>query len=238
MLHALGYFAHEYAHSFTAWLLGWKANPLALNYGHLDTANLFIQSDVDENVDYGPIFAAHCGAQAALIAVAGVAIGNALVTYAAGRAGFLASKKSNSRGWGMFFYWLCVASAGNMIAYVPNRTFAGHADMYTVVKGLSCSPWLIIIVLGFPFSVALFHFILRFAPNALTWFFPASPGKRVAMVVLTSVAIFGFYGSAGLSGYGPVSHVLATICLTTLLPLSMAFGFWRTFRPKQTRDTY
>lgn len=35
LTHALAYFLHEFGHSFTAWITGYKANPLALNYGHL-----------------------------------------------------------------------------------------------------------------------------------------------------------------------------------------------------------
>jgi len=70
--HAIAFFAHEYAHSTLAWLLGWKANPLALNYGHLTLSNLLAQFDIDENVNYAPIFAAGHDHQAGLIAAAGL----------------------------------------------------------------------------------------------------------------------------------------------------------------------
>ena len=36
LAHALAYLAHEYAHSFVAWGLRCKANPLARNYGGLN----------------------------------------------------------------------------------------------------------------------------------------------------------------------------------------------------------
>lgn len=42
--HAIGYLAHEYAHSFTAWIAHSKANPLALNYGHLSLKNILLQA--------------------------------------------------------------------------------------------------------------------------------------------------------------------------------------------------
>jgi hypothetical protein len=35
LAHVIGFLMHEYAHSFTAWLLHYKANPLDLDYGHL-----------------------------------------------------------------------------------------------------------------------------------------------------------------------------------------------------------
>jgi hypothetical protein len=36
--HTVGYLVHEYAHSFSAWTLGWKANPLALELRSSDPA--------------------------------------------------------------------------------------------------------------------------------------------------------------------------------------------------------
>ena len=53
--HAAAFFPHEYAHSTVAWILGWKTNPFALNYGHLNAGNLLAQLDIDENVDYAPL---------------------------------------------------------------------------------------------------------------------------------------------------------------------------------------
>ena len=47
--HLVGFFPHEYSHSFTAWIMGWKSNPIDLNYGPPTTANLLLQSDIDEN---------------------------------------------------------------------------------------------------------------------------------------------------------------------------------------------
>lgn len=77
--HALALFSHEYAHSFTAWLLGWKTNPLALNYGELTPINILAQIQIDENVGYDPIFAGGHGWQAAMISAAGMLIGNGFI---------------------------------------------------------------------------------------------------------------------------------------------------------------
>jgi hypothetical protein len=69
--HGWAFFAHEYAHSFMAWLLGWKATPLALNYPHLTLTVFLIQLRIDQNVDEVPIFASGHGEQAAIIGAAG-----------------------------------------------------------------------------------------------------------------------------------------------------------------------
>ena len=51
LAHALGYFLHEFGHSFTAWISGYKANPLALTYGHLTPSNMLIQSPLGRVVE-------------------------------------------------------------------------------------------------------------------------------------------------------------------------------------------
>jgi hypothetical protein len=69
LAHALGFLLHDCAHSLTAWALGYKANPLAGQYGHESFLDFAVQWDVNENVDYVPMFAAGKGYLAALIVV-------------------------------------------------------------------------------------------------------------------------------------------------------------------------
>lgn len=54
--HYLSVFAHEYAHAVTAWLLGYKSNPLDLNYGGTSPANLLLLMSIDQNVNNNVIF--------------------------------------------------------------------------------------------------------------------------------------------------------------------------------------
>jgi hypothetical protein len=109
--------------------------------------NILLQADIDENVDYDPIFASGHGPLASLIAVAGVLIGNG-ISYLASRLLYAKAKQKKMYGWSMFFFWVCVMSVGNFLCYVPIRTFATHADMATTAKGLDVSPWMITLVLG------------------------------------------------------------------------------------------
>ena len=74
--HYLAVFPHEYAHSFMAWLLGYKSNPLDLTYGGTSWLNLLLLSSIDENVNYHMIFSAGHEFHAALIAFAGSGIAN------------------------------------------------------------------------------------------------------------------------------------------------------------------
>jgi hypothetical protein len=209
---------HEYAHSFTAWLLHFKANPLALDYGHVNLNNLLFQDDIDENVDYAPIFAAKRGSSAALIAVAGVLIGNGL-SYFLSRSLYTRAKERNSRGWAMFFFWICVMSVGNFLSYVPVRTFATHADMATTAQGLGVPAWVIAVVLGVPFAVAIWHLFARILPNAEVFLFQDELVLRGVLILLTTYLIFVFFGSAGIRNYGGVSHWLSAFSEYILFPV-------------------
>ncbi|HEY1766039.1 MAG TPA: hypothetical protein VGG26_00195 [Terracidiphilus sp.] len=210
---------HEYAHSFTAWLLHCKANPLALDYGHVNLDNFLFQADVDENVDYAPIFAAGHGFQAALIAVAGMLIGNGL-SYLLSRSLYSRAKERKSRGWAMFFFWICVMSVGNFLSYVPMRTFTTHADMATTARGLGVSAWVIALVLGIPFTVAIWHFLARILPDAEVFLFRDELMLQGVLILLTTYFIFVFFGGSGIRNYGSASHWLSAFSEYVLFPVA------------------
>jgi hypothetical protein len=223
--HAIAFFPHEYAHAFTAWIFGWKSNPLALNYGHLTPANLLLQFQIDENVNYDPIFVSGHAYQAGIISLAGLFLGNLIITYPLSLWGYYYAKQRDLRTLGLFCYWLCIASIGNLIDYVPVRTFGNSGDMHTLAIGFNISPWTIIIILGIPFMIILSHCLYSFAPRALHWLFPYSAGSRVIMIILTAGALFGFYGAVGLLQNHPVSHRISLVSIYGLLPLSVIGGY-------------
>ena len=221
--HACVFFAHEYAHSFVAWALGWKTNPLALHYGHPTLTVLLLQLGIDQNVDEVPIFASGHGVQAGLISAAGALLGNAAITYSLSRWGYQTAQRHGSRGWAMFSYWVCVASVGNFIDYVPIRTFTDgtdlYQDMFAVERGFGWSPWTLLLVFGIPTACALVYFFLRIEPQTLRWLFPASAGKRVFVALLTAFTLFDFYGAAGWADGGPMAHRLSVISVCVVAPL-------------------
>jgi len=222
--HACVFFAHEYAHSFTAWVLGWKSNPLALHYAHPTVVVLLTQLGISENVDYAPIFASGHGRQAAIIAAAGALLGNAVITLPLSRWGYAKAKRQNLPEWAMFAYWVCVASLGNFIDYVPVRTLTTEGDMGTVQRGFGCSPWTVLLVFGIPTAIALVYFFLRIEPSTLQWLFPYSPARRIVLVVLTAFALFCFYGAAGWSEGGPISHMISVVSVCAFFPLMTLVG--------------
>jgi len=216
--HALGYLIHEYAHSFTAWALGYKANPLALNYGHLTPQNVAFLLGIDENVDYDPIFAAGKGYLASLIAVAGVLFGNGIFYFAA-RGLYSFAKQRHHQVLALFAFLFCLMNVGNFLCYVPVRTFATHADMATVEKGLHASPWWIAGVLGIPFSIAIWHFFSTLLTDACGFLLPGKWIQQVGLVALSSFTVFVFpFGTAGLQGYGEASRWISVLSSCALFP--------------------
>ncbi len=221
--HALVFFAHEYAHSFVAWALGWKSDPLALHYPAPSLKVWLLQLGIDQNVDELRIFASGHAKQAALISAAGALFGNAVFTLSLGRLGYRSAQRRQRFGWALFFYWVTVASLGNLIDYVPVRTFTDGTDLlqdtFAVETGLGWSPWKLLVIAGIPTLFAMVYFFARIQPGTLHWLFPESALRRGVVLLLTSFALFCFYGAAGWSDGGPVSHRFSALSVCVLFPV-------------------
>jgi hypothetical protein len=215
--HAIAYLMHEYAHAFTAWLLGWKANPFALHYGDLSIANLLILTKIDENVDYAPIYAQGHGHLAALIAFAGSGIGS-LLLYAMCRWLLSGTRLQLHPVWRLFAFWLCLMCVGNFYDYVPIRTFDPEGDVSYIVRGLQVSPWLVLVLLGIPTALAIYQFFATLLPQTLRAVFPAQWSRQKAMLAVSAFLIFGFFGGSGFTAEGEVSKVLAGVSVFALFP--------------------
>ena len=218
LAHAIVFFAHEYAHAFVAWGLGWKASPSDLHFPPLSLKVLLIQLGIDQNVNEAPIFAAGRGADAGLIAIAGMVLGNGLITLPLSRWAYHIAQRHNARALAMLAFWCTLASVGNLIDYVPIRTFTLDSDMGSVRKGFGWSPWTIILVLGVPTLIILVWFLWRIVPATLAWLFPESRGRRVTVAILAMAALFGFYGAVGFLDGGPTARLLSQLSLFTVLP--------------------
>jgi hypothetical protein len=222
LAHAVAFFTHEYAHSVTAWALGFKANPLLLHFGNLSLANLLAMIDINEHVDYGPIFAGGHGGVAALIAAAGVL--SAVPLYGLSLLGYRTS--GDHPALKLLFYLLGLMGAGNFLDYVPTRTFSPEGDMFLVEKGLGVTPWVLLLVLGIPFLLGMVHFFLRLLPEARRTLFSRQRSLQIALVVLSTFLFFVFFGAAGLeSGAGVIAHRLALIFIFVAFPIA-TFALW------------
>lgn len=223
--HAIAFFAHEYSHSFVAWSMGWKANPWIIDFGHPDLLNFLQMIEIDEKVDYATIFAANDGFAVAVIAAAGVVLGNG-VLFIISSALFAASVRSGRRWPSLLLYWLCVVCVGNFLSYVPMRTFANIYDMGHIQQGLHVSPWAVVAVLGIPFAIGAWYLFARVVPNCVTNVLRGR-FERGFVVVLTAFVVFVFYALAGLEPkFDTLCKVLAIGSMVVLFPVFAVAG-WR-----------
>ncbi|HEY4275765.1 MAG TPA: hypothetical protein VGM68_09790, partial [Rhizomicrobium sp.] len=162
--------------------------------------------------------AAGRGRDAGLIAVAGMVLGNGLITLPLSRLAYRWAKARNARAFAMLAFWCTLASVGNLIDYVPIRTFTMESDMGSVRKAFDWSPWTIMIVLGIPTLIILGDFLLRIVPATMAWLFPGNPARRIGIAVLAMAALFGFYGMVGFLEGGPVARLLSQLSLFAVIP--------------------
>ncbi|HEY2357835.1 MAG TPA: hypothetical protein VGH86_10325 [Phenylobacterium sp.] len=223
--HAVAFFAHEYAHAVVAWALGWKNNPLAIDYAKPSIGVFLIQLGINQNVDEAPIFAAGRAADVAMIGVAGSLLGNALVTYPLSRLGYHHARTQPSRlgdvrllGHGRQhrqLHRLCtdphlhrghwrhgIAGEGLRMVTVDRAGGSWNSDAHGNVALLPEDR-------ADHGDVAL----------------PAFAATRLAFGVLAVFLVFGFYGASGLLEGGPTSYNLSLASVFVALPLMVAVEF-------------
>lgn len=196
LTHAIAFLAHEYSHSFLAWILGFKENPLALDYGRPTFRNIILLGDVEENVDYNKIVDGGNGIWGGIIALAGAGIGNGLLYFACYWSTNLKRIKA-SRAVTTFLYWLSLMGAANLLSYAPLRVITTHGDMAIAARCFGISTWLL-----FPFVTAgtllvMYHFFTRMFPKVYQQVAAGSGNNLIFMIVATSYWYFGFFGSDG-----------------------------------------
>ncbi len=218
--HAIAYLVHEYAHSFTAWAFGFKANPFDLHYGNPTWANILFLQEVSEKVDYANFSSQHPW-KAAFISFAGFGIGNSLLFLIC--CYLLITKVLNRPLYIYFFLWLAVMNLGNFLAYIPSRTFANRDDVYQIVSFLQISPWVVMILLGYPIIYAVNYFYRRVLPK--TYACLGAPKLfQATTLILVTFTLFILYGTVGIRSYGAYSSLLSQLSIY-LAPM-IVVAYW------------
>ena len=232
LAHYAAVLPHEYAHSFMAFALGYKSDPLVIHFGGTGIGNLISLIDINEQVDYAAMFARGDGTAAALTGFAGPGLANGamyllslfLLRQAAVRRHTLLY---------MLVFWFNFMNVANFYDYVPIRTFASGGDIGHITQGLGLSPWTALVVLGIPTAIAMWFLFARTLPRALGRIAPESSFRQRFIVNLSVVIMFGYFGLAGFMGYGEPSHTLSALSLG-LIPI-MLFLCWPSRRWMRAR---
>ena len=65
----------------------------------------------------------------------------------------------------------------------------------------------------------MIYFPVRIQPSSVSWLFPTSAARRVALVLLTGAVLWGFYGAEGLIDGGAAAYQMSKVSVFVLLPL-------------------
>lgn len=229
--HYLAVFPHEYAHSFMAWILGVKANPLNLEYGGTGLYNLLLLGHIDENVDYSMIFASGHPAYAAVIAFAGAGIANGslfAISY------FLLKKKSIQQIPSLFYFLFLfnLMNLGNFYDYVPIRTFADFDDVHNFVRGFAISPWWVYAVGGYIVAFLIWQFFRKTMIAACLHLQLVEMAQKASLMIVCVCILFGYFGGfphVYFLGQEAVGEITYFLCATSWLAIpGLIFALWPT----------
>lgn len=204
LLAQLTAYLHEFGHSFTAWALGFKNNPLDIIYGGWNWQNLFFLANIDENVNYAWINQSGHHSLISLIAFAGpfVSFLIYLITL------YLLRKKFNSYLYYLIF-WINLINVRELWAYVPLRSLSSTADIANINHSLDLSPWWIFILITPFIAYAVWHFFSNTLKNAYEKLGLFSSASKATLFILTVIYFFTLTGLQILTAnYNSVTNAL------------------------------
>lgn len=214
-------YIHEFAHSFTAWALGFKADPLNIIYGGWSFKNLFFLANIDENVNYILIDQLGHRHLISLIAFAGPGIAT-LSIYLISL--YLLRKNFNKYLY-YFIFWINLINLRELWAYVPLRALSTTADIANINYSLDLSPWWIFILIS-PFVVwAVWNFFSNTLKNAYAKLGLLTNSSKAILFTLTVLYFFTLTGLQILTAnYNFITHAI-TWSSFIAIPFIL-FSYW------------
>jgi hypothetical protein len=234
--HYLAVFPHEFTHSFFAWALGYKSNPLNIQYGGTSLSNLLLLSNIDENVNYEEIFKRN-PYHVVLIAFAGPGIANVLLFLLS--YWLLQSRQIQDKPYLYYLLlWFNLMNIANLFDYVPIRTFTPpnwNTDMSNIERGLNISPWAVYVVGGYFVLFTIWQFFSKTLVEAYVYLNLKSPSIRCFLMISTVLVLFAYFSLAGLHGYGEISTFLSVTSML-ICPAIIFFCWPERLWVRQKRD--
>ena len=199
----LSTFLHEWTHGLIAWIAGYKESAFAIHY---PTDWIFL-SDVDEAVDYQRILSDGKPAWVAWIAITPTFVGAALFLLGLFLINSLYVQKE--RWLYSFCYWFTLMNLGQVLDYIPIRTFSSKGDIANFALGSGFSRWSVLL----PGAAFLIWGIYRLfvQENARAYRFLKLEGKneRRASLFIALLILFGYFGGVGFTQPDFISHSLS-----------------------------
>lgn len=211
----LAIFAHEYAHSITAWLLGYKEHPLAIQFGGKSILNLLLLFNINANVDYDLILSSGHLRDLAWIAFTGLIITNGGLYYLSLRMMRLRIVQHFHLMF-YFLFWFNFMNLAQIFSNIPVRVFSEDGDVANIVQGLNISPWWICLLFGYAVTYIIWHFFTRTLPRTYDILQIKSNFFKAILMMLCAIPLFGYFGIAGFIDNGEIAHFLSAASLFLL----------------------
>lgn len=221
--HYIAVFLHEYAHAFTAWLLGYKDSPFALNYGGTSVLNILFLINIDQNVNNQLIYAAGHPGYVALIAFAGPATNVLLFFISLWLLGLRKIKDKTYLFYFLFFF--CLMNLGNIYDYVPIRTFVSYGNMVDIVdieQGWGISPWWVYILVGYPVIFSIWYFFRNLLTQTYFTLTLQSTSAKAALMIICVCILFGYFALPGLLLHQGISKFVGATSLIAIPGIVLA----------------
>jgi hypothetical protein len=208
--HHLIVFIHEYAHAITAWVLGYKNTPFAINYGGTSWDNLLLLSNIDQKVNNDLIYSLGHPWHVAIIAFAGPGV--VIVVFFI-LLWLMQNNKIKASPYLLYFLLFCsLWCLGGTYAYVPIRTFTQHGvmvDVLDIEQALHISPWWIYFIIGYLVVFMMWQFFSKVLISIYVNVGISSVAGRAGLMIICVLILFGFCGLAGFKNHGEISHFIS-----------------------------
>ena len=218
--HYAAVFPHEFSHSIVAWLLGLKVHPFLINYGGTHVRNILFLSNIDENNNYYLMYLLGKESLIPIVAAAGPLV-NVLLYLLSTLVLFKFKRLRTKPSLFYFVFWFNLMNLGNIYDYVPLRVFTTHGDIGYILFGLGhLSPWWIFIPGVYIVILLYYFFFTQTLPlDYKVLFCNQNTGLRCfALLVLSAITLFGFFGASGLVGYSDICTFIS-LCSMLSVPL-------------------
>ncbi|HEY2022424.1 hypothetical protein [Paraburkholderia sp.] len=211
-------FPHEYAHSITAWLFGYKLKPFDIDYGSFDWKNVLFVDGIDEHVNYFLIFLFGDKFAIGMIAFAGPFVATLLLYLISLRV--IRLKKIRRYPYVFYFcLWVNVSNLSELISYVVLRSITKHGDVGHIEFAWGVSPWLVFTIGCVLLAMATWNFFSR----TLVDLYLIAGADRVIFkyffVILFSVYLFAYPAARVLLENNDLFSISMSILFCILTPV-------------------
>jgi hypothetical protein len=237
LAHYLVVFVHEYAHAFTAWILGYKNSPFDLNYGGTSLGNLLLLANIDQNVNNQLIYAAGHPGYVALIAFAGPGI---IISLFFLSFWLIQNKKTKRHPYLLYFLlFINLWCLGGTYAYVPVRTFTTHGvmvDVLDIEQALNISPWWIYFFIGYLVLFMMWNFFSNVLISIYAYVGISNTIARASLMIICVLILFGYCGLAGFVNHGELSHFISATSILAIPGIIVALWPTRKWVKQQLNE--